>query len=80
MVSEKALDDFEVAARARVDRLQGELDRLAGELSAAREALSHVEITRATLTAVAAAQPSVTGRCADSPTRRFRGPFAGPVP
>jgi len=60
MVSEKAFDDFEVAARARVDRLQGELDRLAGELSAAREALSHVEITRATLTAVAAAQPSAT--------------------
>lgn len=60
MVSEKALDDFEVAARARVDQLQGELDRLAEELSAAREALSHVEITRATLTAVAATQPSAT--------------------
>lgn len=60
MVSEKALDDYEVAARARVDRLQGELDRLAEELSAAREALSHVEITRATLTAVAASQPSAT--------------------
>ena len=58
MVSEKALDDYEVAARARVDRLQGELDRLAGELSAAREALSHVEITRATLSAVFASQPS----------------------
>jgi hypothetical protein len=61
MVSEKALDDFEVAARARVDRIQGELDRLAEELSAAREALSHVEITRATLKVVAAAQPSATG-------------------
>jgi Mg-chelatase subunit ChlI len=60
MVSEKALDDIEVAARARVDRLQGELDRLAEELSAAREVLSHVEITRATLTAVAAARPSAT--------------------
>jgi hypothetical protein len=60
MVSEKALDDYEVAARARVDRLQGELDRLAGELSVAREALSHVEITRATLSAVAASQLSAT--------------------
>jgi hypothetical protein len=60
MVSEKALDDYEVAARARVDRLRDEVDRLAEELSAARAALSHVEITRATLTAVATSQATTT--------------------
>jgi hypothetical protein len=60
MVSEKALDDYEVAARARVDRLQDELDRIAQELSVARDALSHVEITRATLAAIAAFRPAVT--------------------
>lgn len=57
MVSEKALDDYEVAARARVDELEVELDRVAKEHAAAREALSHLEITRATLVAVAASQP-----------------------
>jgi hypothetical protein len=51
------LDDYEVAARARVDGLEVELDRISKELAAAREVLSHVEITRATLSAVAAAQP-----------------------
>ena len=60
MVSEKALDDYEVAARARVDRLQDGLDRIAQELSVARDALSHVEITRATLAAIAAFRPAVT--------------------
>ena len=60
MVSEKALDDYEVAARARVDQLQGEFERLAQELSGAREVLSQVEITRATLSAVAASQTTMT--------------------
>jgi hypothetical protein len=59
MVSEKALDDYEVATRARVDRLQGDLDRIAQELAGARDALSHVEITRATLAAIAASGPAV---------------------
>jgi hypothetical protein len=57
MVSEKALDDYEVASRARVDELEVELDRVSQELAAAQEALSHVEITRATLIAVASSQP-----------------------
>jgi hypothetical protein len=57
MVSEKALDDYEVAARARVEELEVELDRVSREIAAAREALSHVEITRATLIEVAALQP-----------------------
>ena len=61
MVSEKALDDYEVAARARVDRLQDELDRIALELSGARDALSRLEITRATLAAIAASRPTATG-------------------
>jgi hypothetical protein len=59
MVSEKALDDYEVAARVRVDRLQDELDRIAQELAGARDALFHVEITRATLAAIAASGPAV---------------------
>lgn len=59
-VSEKALDDYEVAVRARVDQLQGEFDRLAQELAGAREVLSQVEITRATLSAVAASQTTTT--------------------
>ena len=59
MVSEKALDDFEVAARARVEELEVELERVAKELAAAQEALSHVEITRTTLLAVAVSQPPV---------------------
>lgn len=57
MVSEKALDDYEVAARARVEELGVELDRISQQLAAAQEALAHVEITRATLLAVAASQP-----------------------
>jgi hypothetical protein len=60
MVSEKALDDYEVAVRARVDQLQGEFDRLALELAGVREVLSQVEITRATLSAVAASQTTTT--------------------
>lgn len=60
MVSEKALDDYEVAVRARVDQLQGEFDRLALELAGVREVLSQVEITRATLSAVAASQATTT--------------------
>lgn len=60
MVSEKALDDYEVAVRARVDQLQGEFDRLAQELTGVREELSRVEITRATLSAVAASQATMT--------------------
>jgi hypothetical protein len=67
MVSEKALDDYEVAARARVEELEVELDRISQQLVAAREALSHVEITRATLLAVAASQPpAVVGSPADA--------------
>jgi hypothetical protein len=65
MVSEKALDDYEVAARARVGGFEVELDRVVKELAAAQEALSHVEITRATLLAVAASQPPAV---VDGPT------------
>ena len=61
MVSEKALDDYEVAARARVDRLQDELDRIALELSGARDALSRLEITCATLAAIAGSRPTAAG-------------------
>jgi hypothetical protein len=70
MVSEKALDDYEVAARARVGQLQSELERVSMELAVAQEALSHVEITRATLTAVAASQSAAVGEPAasDAPT------------
>lgn len=59
LVSEKALDDFEVAARARVDELEGELDRVTLELAGARDVLSRVEVTRVTLAAVAASRPGV---------------------
>ena len=60
MVSEKSLDDYEVAVRARVDRLQEELDRIALELSGARDAVVQVEVTRATLAAVAASRLAIT--------------------
>jgi hypothetical protein len=52
---DKMLDDHEVVVRAEVDRLQEQLARVSAQLGAARESLSHVEITRATLQLVTAA-------------------------
>ena len=62
------LDGHEVAVRARVEELRERAARVAVELGEAELALEHVEITRATLTAVLAGQGAAVSQPSEPTT------------